>query len=373
MAGFEDLLRSALAKQDNPSASVRQRIYQSSRDALERMIQQRSDMSAQTVAVQRQQLEAAIVEVELSLAGAAQPPVQTPSQPTAAAPVNSPSPNANAPTGLSSTPAPNPVPTSSPAVVPEKRATPTPSTAAGAPAAINPGLTAPPEFQRQPTQSPVQSPLQNQMPSGGSVAPPSAGVVPPIPGNTPTLEEISPAPPQRRRVERDFDGSPMGERKPYAKMLFWTIILSGIGVSIWWLITFGPGLLLPQSDGSVPNPRPTTESRGSGATNEADWVAVFSADTNPENIINRNEGQVQLIQSDGRTFARITSNPGTDNRIRFVVPAGVMEQIKGRAATFEMTMQAVDGQQQFSVYCEFGAMGSCGRKRFEIDGRMQPF
>lgn len=165
----------------------------------------------------------------------------------------------------------------------------------------------------------------------------------------------------------------MGERKPYAKMLFWTIILSGIGVSIWWLITFGPGLLLPQSDGSVPNPRPTTESRGSGATNEADWVAVFSADTNPENIINRNEGQVQLIQSDGRTFARITSNPGTDNRIRFVVPAGVMEQIKGRAATFEMTMQAVDGQQQFSVYCEFGAMGSCGRKRFEIDGRMQPF
>ncbi|MEM1372302.1 MAG: hypothetical protein AAGG72_08785, partial [Pseudomonadota bacterium] len=293
MAGFEDLLRSALAKQENPSAGIRQRIYQSSRDALERMIQQRSDMTAETIALQRQQLEAAIVEVELSMTGA-------PAAPSAAAPSLEPS--------QPSSPAPA-----------QPRATQT------APSTVSPAVQEPPVQPAAPPPSPtvavsappVRQPTFAPAPEvkSAATAPQLTPIVPPIPASTPTAEELAPYDPPG---ETDFDGNPIDERKPYAKMLFWAIILCGLGVSVWWLVSFGPDLLRSRLDGSVPNPRPTIESRGPGATDDQAWLSVFAAGVNPENIVTGTEGRAELIRSGESTFARISSNRGTDNRIRFV-------------------------------------------------------
>ncbi|MEL6744604.1 MAG: hypothetical protein AAFO68_03935 [Pseudomonadota bacterium] len=343
MAGFEDLLRSALAKHDNPSAETRQVIYRSSREALERMIQQKEGMPAETIALQRQKLEAAIVQVEMSRTASAEPVPQFKAAP------------------------PEPVQQS----VPQQGLQPAPPTAA-----------------RQPIPQPA--PEQKAAPAvdgalNFGVAPPPPSSPSPPPQGTPQMTAPQPVPnpaaapgpnvaaSPHPRGERDYDGDLLREKKPYAKMLFWAIIITGLGVTLWWMVTFGPDLLRSRLDGSVPNPAPTIESGSFNPDANAGWVSVFSADSNPESIETGNEGRAELLRADGRTYARLASNQGVDNRIRFVMPPGVMEQLRGRAATFEITMQAVDGEQQFSIYCEFGALGSCGRKRFQIDGRLQPF
>ncbi|MEM1039826.1 MAG: hypothetical protein AAGI12_10200 [Pseudomonadota bacterium] len=337
MAGFEDLLRSALAKHDNPSAETRQVIYRSSREALERMIQQKEGMPAQTIALQRQKLEAAIVQVEMSRTASAEPVPQF--KTAAVETVQEPQPQ--------QAPQQSPQPVPQPA--PEQKAAP----ATGG--ALNFGVAPPPSPPAPPPPAPSQAPAPQSVPNPAATPGPNLAAGPHPYG------------------ERDYDGDLLREKKPYAKMLFWAIIITGLGVTLWWMVTFGPDLLRSRLDGSVPNPPPTIESGSFNPDANAGWVSVFSADSNPESIETGNEGRAELLRADGRTYARLASNQGVDNRIRFVMPPGVMEQLRGRAATFEITMQAVDGEQQFSIYCEFGALGTCGRKRFQIDGRLQPF
>jgi len=105
------------------------------------------------------------------------------------------------------------------------------------------------------------------------------------------------------------------------------------------------------------------------------WVNVFEPDTNPENLDLANRSAAELIQADGRTFARISSNPGnSSNTVLIKVPRGIMETLKGEAATFEVMLRSSnDDSQQFAIFCEFKTMGSCGRKRFSARKQLEAY
>ncbi|MGI9364612.1 MAG: hypothetical protein ACR2O8_05480, partial [Rhizobiaceae bacterium] len=122
----------------------------------------------------------------------------------------------------------------------------------------------------------------------------------------------------------DLYSEPVGrERKPFAKLLLWTIILVGMGVAAWWAISFGPALLQQQLGGSVPNPGQTIESGSFVPEGEANWVKAFDPVEDTTNIDTGERGTANLFQDGDSSFVRLTSNAGSsDNNIRVIIPKG---------------------------------------------------
>ena len=51
----------------------------------------------------------------------------------------------------------------------------------------------------------------------------------------------------------------------------------------------------------------------------------------------------------------------------FDVGQGILEELNGKKAVFDIVARAAEGQEtQISVSCEFGELGDCGRKRYVV-------
>ncbi len=368
MAGFEDLIRSTLKKQGDHSIERREAIYESSRQALERMLRQNDKLDAEAAGVQRTRLEAAIKAIEDDyLASEAlhssEPPAPTidPSPPVSEkfpsgedlhakeppAPKVDPSPPLSAETSSVSPP-----PVSAPPVMSATRATPV-----GSSLDLD-------EPDAKPSVPPPQPKLK---------AEPAPEIVASSPGALSATRSDVPADPQPApsAVEpddvklQDYEGKALREKRPFAKLLLWAIILAGLGTAIWWAITFGPELLKAQLDGSVDNPKPRIETGGFVPENEGGWVSIFDPASDPESIETGENGRAELVSLAARQVARLASAAETNSTVKIRIPRGIMETLRGKAATFEVTLAALPGQaQQFALYCEFSEMGNCGRKRF---------
>ena len=345
MAGFEDLIRSAIEKQGNLTAEGREGIYNSSRQALERMLSKNPALDQNAATAQRQRLQKAIVEIESSYA-------KTPVSPSAPTPPATPPPppqRSSAPVPKLQTPAPVPTPEPKPEPIPQAVPVPAQSGDLSSVAPNRPAV----------VQPPLNTPVDSQPPQ--RVEPQMEVPEIPIPAHAKDTAEVALEP-------EPFNPMLLQQRKkrPYAKLLLWTIIWVGIGVAGWWAWTFGPDLIKSRLDGSVPNPNPVIESGEFVPAGGEGWVNVFEPDANPQDIDLANRSSAELIQAEGRTFARISSNAGNSgNTVLVKIPRGVLETLKGEAATFEVLLRSSDDEpQQFAIFCEFKSMGSCGRKRF---------
>ena len=308
MAGFEDLIRGALIKQENPSAEARAAVYQSARQALDRMTMNNAQLTPEMVVAQKRKLEQAVAEIEASYSGVVQ---------------SAPAPQSQQP----------PIPQSAP---PPMTASRDPSPAA-------------------PQASPKPVRLE-----------PDFGAEPPQPTSA-----------QEPAYADNYTGDALKERKPYARLLIWTIILVGLGVAIWWAVTFGPALIKQQLDGSVPNPQPTIES-GSFVPGEKDasgWVSVFSPEIGIDDVATNGTGAAELLRDGGRPILRMASPDGKPaSNLLITVPREVMDSLKGEAATFEVVVRSTQADsQEFVLFCEFSEMGNCGRKRFTAGRNPEPF
>ena len=70
MAGFEDLIRGALIKQGTTTPESRERVYNSARQALDRMLADETKFSPEVANAQRTKLETAISEIDAGYAKA---------------------------------------------------------------------------------------------------------------------------------------------------------------------------------------------------------------------------------------------------------------------------------------------------------------
>lgn len=379
MAGFEDLIRSTLKKQGDIHADRRAAIYESSRQALERMILQNDKLSGAAARVQRERLEAAITSIEEDYSRAEHlhdseppPPMVDPSPPV----------SDTFPSGedLHSTEPPPPKIDPSPPVSVEPPAATTVSKSSDPPwrnpepevdySGKQTGAAGPPP---QPKLKPEPAPTVEATPAVAPLSASRDSAPSAVPKKGPKVEPTmsASAEPSSQRDSAptappaDYQGKALGEKRPFAKLLLWVIILAGLGTGIWWAINFGPDLLKSKLSGAVDNPKPRIETGSFVPEGEEGWVSIFSPDANPEGIETGDTGRAELINVDGRQVARLASGSGENATIKVRVPRGVMETLRGKAATFEVTLAAEAGQaQQFALYCEFGEMGSCGRKRF---------
>ena len=354
MAGFEDLIRSALKRQGDSTPEQRATIYKSSRQALERMLAQNTSLGETAIALQRNRLETAIRDIET---GYSQIPPTAQQQTTSAPPPQMPTATPEPPA-----PVPQPAPpVSNPAPMPTPKAPPVPP-----PPAQSKSVRVEPGFEQVSTSKPDEvdvpivrtAPTRSEMPT--QLEPEDGG-----------LHQST----RREDYPESYKGDALREKKPYAKMLLWTIILVGVAVAIWWAVSFGPDFVKAKLGGSVPNPSQTIESGSFVPENTDGWIIAFNPANDAGNLDASGRGTADLFQDGNANFVRLTSNAGsTRNNIRIRLPRGVMEPLQAKAVTFEILLKnPADAPHEFAVFCEFGAMGNCGRKRFSASKKVEAF
>jgi len=173
------------------------------------------------------------------------------------------------------------------------------------------------------------------------------------------------------------EARPAVRRRSIANARFFAavIIVAALGLGAWWAVDTGLFLSPGERDTSVPNPPATVDGedfapKDDGAPQkpgeaEREWITVFT----PEDaaaVQVPSGASAEVVGSGDDRALRIRSS-AADIAVSFDVGRGVLEKLAGHKAVFDISARAEDGKTtQISVACKFGALGDCGRKRYEV-------
>lgn len=231
------------------------------------------------------------------------------------------------------------------------------------------------------------APAQRTEPSLGEPAP-----TPPAMGNRnepslyveprPEPAEVKVAP----KAAKDKSGK-KGTRAPFAKLLTAAVLVSFLGVGFFWVFTTEAFKSEEARDTSVPNPSRVLESesfegRDPGTSNapatldspddDEDWVRLFSP--NDPTTLGLVAGATAEIKTDPfGDFVRLVT-PNDEAEVQIDVPLSLMQQAPGRTMQVSFIAHAEDeAPTQMSVTCDLGALGDCGRLRFNLGKAPQEY
>lgn len=109
-----------------------------------------------------------------------------------------------------------------------------------------------------------------------------------------------------------------------------------------------------------------------GGEHDKNWVTVFD----PEDLstVQALNGATASLSSDGRaSYLEITS-PSETSLTRFDVGLGTLQTFMGKKVMILVSAKAVSTEpSDIAVSCNFGALGSCARKRFTVSGDVKDF
>jgi hypothetical protein len=164
-------------------------------------------------------------------------------------------------------------------------------------------------------------------------------------------------------------------RRPVAAIFLGVTVLALAAIGLWWAISTGlvkiPGppetnvveQVPPEDEAFTPGEEEAPEKPGE-ADAARNWVLVFSP-SDPTMVNAPGDTKAEVMNDDTGDFVRIRSG-ATGSAIVFDVPQGVLEQVSGKHAVFDIVARAEEGKEtQFSVDCNFGELGDCGRKRYQ--------
>lgn len=190
----------------------------------------------------------------------------------------------------------------------------------------------------------------------------------------------------RRPDERELAGTEVSaadgpnvstdRRRPLAGIFIGVTLLALIGIGVWWGISTGliklPGApdksiveeVPAEGDDYTPQPGAEEAPQKPGeADAERAWIQIFTP-ADPSTLSAPSDAKADIMNEDTGNFVRIRSG-ASGSAIAFDVSKGVLEQISGKHATFDIVARSAEGKEtQFSVDCNFGELGDCGRKRF---------
>jgi hypothetical protein len=192
---------------------------------------------------------------------------------------------------------------------------------------------------------------------------------------TPRLEpEV--AAPARRPVRLD-QPRPARERKPKKRggrmlsLVTGLVILAVVGTGIWWAYSnFGHfiGADMGEIEAAI------NESRGQsgppalsadGANADAGWTTIFEpADIE---LVSPPEGaSADATEDEAGSYLRIRS-AASGEPVAFTVGPNLLDRFAGQRVVFNIVARGIDGEAtQISVECNFGALGDCGRTRYDV-------
>lgn len=387
MADFERLIRGALASQDASSSQVRQVIYQSSRNALQKIIENNRSLTVEAVMEQKRQLEISIKGIEAEY----NPPEPEPvieTQPDIEPEVF------EEPEIVDAQP--------DEFIAPQAVQEPTIKQAE----AIRPAepvqenvdplyeiqqileITTPKADDFQPVQQPAVEPLQqaNLEPAPSvnvqSTPEPVAPVAPTPPQPAPVVQDeidlqlqemahSDSAQPQGYYHEEENVPLGFSKRRKKQKRVLWTIIILVILGLLAWIgyIIFTNmvnGTLLGNND-SGPKLNPNSVSQHADSEN---YITVINAN-DLSSLNTAGSGKAQIVNQLNSNMIRVNSVRDALNRVEPASPMlirlkpGVLKQISGKRVTVEIFAKSGGSDSaHFAVGCEFGNLTECGRKRF---------
>jgi len=102
------------------------------------------------------------------------------------------------------------------------------------------------------------------------------------------------------------------------------------------------------------------------------WINIFTpADATRMSV--QGGATAEIMREGTNSFARLQSK-GPNDTVTFDVGEGVLNQLAGKKATFDIVARSDDGKTtQMSVNCDFAGLGDCGRRRYDVRDSVNDF
>ena len=364
---IEKAIRNAFEKGDADDRAYRERVYRSAFAALERALQGNPDLAPETAAKRRSDLQAKIAEIETEFIPAVAP--VRPAAVQSAASTQPPSVESFE-TAIEQAPAVeldgDGPPSGTPTIAPVRERTEPPADLRAEPTLDVPVAPAPPPVRPAPPVAdaapgrPVPEPFFADASDFGTFGSPMDDAAP-------MAEEVSAVGGPNVANER---------RRPITAIFLGVTLIAVAAIGIWWGISTGlVKLPMAPEENDIVQPPPDEEAFVPGeeeapakpgeADAERDWILVFSP-SDPTSVNAPADTKADVMKDDSGDFMRIRSG-ASGSAIVFDVAKGVLEQVAGKHAVFDIVTRAEEGKPtQISVDCNFGELGDCGRKRYEV-------
>lgn len=344
-ADIESLIRQALAKQNGFDPAVRQKIYQSSRNALAKLIAKSGAMAPEAIQARNAALEQIINKIESEFTANIQ----------------------------SQTSAQTQVFTQESPAVSEQSPPPAYENSPDQQQGQASGSQLPPEFlenwQTQARQEPNHYPqsVTDNIAGPDSEYPaenqrlPDHGVDQKIENyDSPSVDE----PLQNDTYEPvDLDLGP--RRQKSKRWMIWLALLVLFVLMAWLAYLAAKDLMFSEDTSNPQSNIQQAQTLGNGIT------ILDPAD--PTSLETANRGKIELMEQGQKQYLRLISVRGTDSKTEPALPIllqlapGVLTQIAGKKATVEILAKSGEASPiTFAVACNFGDLGQCTRKRFRI-------
>jgi len=384
LADFDGLIRQALASQNAADPATRERIYQSSRRALAKMLEKAGNLSNESVRQHFANLEASIGLIEADFApppAEPEPPAPPPDLPPE--PLAQPQPEifvepTAAPAGYTQ---PEPAPRPEPSPVPP-RPEPEPEVRLSqlrteAPAPRQPA----PQQQPAPRQA-SPSVLRQEPAFDAPFEDQSVNANPPENVEA-YLGDVTPEAPTHGKqathyqgeVQEEFtaDPPPTYRRKNPLMRRIWPIFLALAVIAVILWILYALLANMPEATTNNPNadiPGPVGQLE---QTEDGSILITLLEPTDLSALTTAGRGSAELITEQKRPVLRLQSlrqgglNEVSAQPILLELEKGVLQQVAGKEVTVEfLAKSGTSGPAQFSVECDVGGDSVCGRKRFRV-------
>lgn len=415
---METAIRNALSRVENPDETQRARIYQTARDALLRNLESRGITEPDQVRSQIGRLKDLIVRIEADYDGQAPmaSPAPQPAPDSSTAPEAPPRPRASRPPEgapdirADREPAPAPAdPASgatlgfSPAAERAQASAPTPEigdirvTHAGSPVSppgpthrLEPQIDAP----RRDGPADVPNLAGERRPATPAAAPGASPEGSDFAFRAPAADDGLTLPPRREPAEtvkkrglfarRERKAEPKTkrrrERHVFASTFSSLVLLSFLGIGVWWL--YDSGAFDPDWDTSVPNPPPNVSSEDFSGNGSAPrplnpesgfsraWTTIYAPRTG-DTLSAGSLASASIQPTENGPVLTITSaDGGEDGEVTLPIDASSLQALAGGPSVISLTVRATGDQTTpFYVKCDFGSLGDCGRRRFNAESQ----
>ena len=155
-------------------------------------------------------------------------------------------------------------------------------------------------------------------------------------------------------------------------------LFAAAAMGAWWAFEVGLFKMPSEIDTSVHNPPVVVEgedfnpddrtpalSEPGKADDLRDWITVFTP-SDPSAVSAPSGATAEVRNDESGSFLRIRSG-ATGAAVIFDLGQGILEQIAGKKAVFDIVARAEGGKQtEISVSCDFAELGDCGRKRYAV-------
>lgn len=100
------------------------------------------------------------------------------------------------------------------------------------------------------------------------------------------------------------------------------------------------------------------------------WIDIYTPQDATRMGVN-GRAQARIMREGDQSFVRVESF-GNNDTVTFEVGAGLLDQLAGKKATFDIVASS-EATTQISVSCDFGSLGDCGRRRYDVNDSVSDF